>query len=129
MLDTVTTFPFTKKFKGVNEAWSKGPIIVRDDVWIGMNAIVLSGVEIGQGAVIAAGAVVTSNIPPYAIATGVPAKVIKHRFDSQTIDKLLQYDFGKMNREFVMKHLDCLTRPLAPGTLDGLHSLLREGNK
>ena len=129
MLDTVTTFPFTKKFKGVNEAWSKGPIIVRDDVWIGMNAIVLSGVEIGQGAVIAAGAVVTSNIPPYAIAAGVPAKVIKHRFDSQTIDKLLQYDFGKMNREFVMKHLDCLTRPLAPETLDGLHSLLREDNK
>ena len=129
MLDTVTTFPFTKKFKGVNEAWSKGPIIVRDDVWIGMNAIVLSGVEIGQGAVIAAGAVVTSDIPPYAIAAGVPAKVIKHRFDSQTIDKLLQYDFGKMNREFVMKHLDCLTRPLAPGTLDGLHSLLREDNK
>lgn len=94
-----------------------------------MNAFVLSGVEIGQGAVIAAGAVVTSNISPYAIAAGVSAKVIKHRFDSQTIDKLLQYDFGKMNRKFVMKHLDCLTGPLVPGTLDGLYSLLREDNK
>ena len=60
------------------ESISKGPIILEDDVWIGENCIILSGVKIGQGAVIAAGAIVTNDIPPYAIAGGVPAKVIKY---------------------------------------------------
>lgn len=127
-LDTVTTYPFTKKYKGVNEAWSKGPIIINDDVWLGTDALILSGVEIGQGAVIAAGAVVTQNIPPYAIAAGVPAKVIKYRFDQKTINRLLQYDFGKMDRKFVIEHIECLTKPLVPDTLDTLQELKRENN-
>ncbi len=54
-------------------------IIIGDDVWIGANSIILAGVEIGKGAIIAAGSVVTRNIPPYVIVGGVPAKVIKKR--------------------------------------------------
>lgn len=58
---------------------SKGDIVIEDDVWLGVGAIVLDGVTIGRGAVVAAGAVVTTSIPPFAIAAGVPARVIGHR--------------------------------------------------
>ena len=62
---------------------------IGNDVFIGANVIVLDGVTIADGAVIGAGAVVTKDIPPYAVAVGVPAKVIKYRFDDETIKRLL----------------------------------------
>ncbi|WP_430431169.1 CatB-related O-acetyltransferase [Priestia megaterium] len=65
-------------------------IEVGHDVWIGANAIVLDGVKIGTGAVIAAGAVVTKDVPPYAIVGGVPANIIKYRFSEETISKLIK---------------------------------------
>lgn len=55
------------------------PVVIGDDVWIGARSIILKGVHIGKGAVIAAGAVVTKDVPEYAIVGGVPAKVIKYR--------------------------------------------------
>ncbi|WP_107809577.1 CatB-related O-acetyltransferase [Elizabethkingia sp. YR214] len=64
---------------------SKGNIIIEDDVWIGSNVSILSGVKIGRGAVIGAGSVVTKDIPSYSIAAGNPCKVIKPRFDKETI--------------------------------------------
>ena len=73
---------------------------------------ILSGVHIGQGAVIAAGAVVTNDIPPYAIVGGVPAKVIKYRFDKQIIEELLKVDFSKLTKEMVLSHKDELYQPL-----------------
>ncbi len=63
---------------------------IGNDVFIGANVTVLDGVTIADGAVIGAGAVVTQDIPPYAIAVGVPAKVVKYRFDEATIQKLLE---------------------------------------
>lgn len=69
------------------------PVIIGHDVWIGARALVLDGVTIGNGAVIAAGAVVTQDVPPYAIVGGVPAKLIRYRFDTQTIDKLVSLDW------------------------------------
>lgn len=63
----------------VNQGYKFANIIVGDDVWIGTNAIILAGVNIGDGAVIGAGSVVTKNIPSMAIAVGVPCKVIKYR--------------------------------------------------
>jgi len=63
-------------------------IKIGHDVWIGMNAIVLDGVTVGNGAVIAAGAVVTKDVPSYAVVAGVPAKVIRYRFSDETIQKL-----------------------------------------
>ena len=64
--------------------------IVGNDVFIGANVTLLDGVNIGDGAIIGAGAVVTKDIPPYAIAVGVPAKVVKYRFEKDKIEKLLQ---------------------------------------
>ncbi len=69
---------------------SKGAIIVEHDVWIGTHCVVLSGVTIGTGAVIAANTVIAKDVPPYAIMGGNPAKVIKYRFDEATIIELLE---------------------------------------
>jgi virginiamycin A acetyltransferase len=66
----------------------KGQILVGNDVWIGDNVIMLGGVRIGDDAVVAAGAVVTKDVPPYAVVGGNPAKVIKYRFDKETIESL-----------------------------------------
>lgn len=67
----------------------KGPVIIGNDVWIGINAIISRGVTIGDGAIVGAGAVVTKDVAPYAIVGGAPAKHIKFRFDEDTINALL----------------------------------------
>ncbi len=107
--DSISTYPFKVRFMGDHiEAKSKGPILIFDDVWIGMNSIILSGLTINQGSVIAAGSVVTKDVPPYAIVGGNPAKVIKYRFDGKTIEKLLTLDFSKLNRKFITDNINRL---------------------
>ena len=64
------------------------PVFIGNDVWIGINAIIMDGVKIGDGAVIGSGAVVTKDVPPYAVVGGVPAKIIKYRFDENTIKRI-----------------------------------------
>lgn len=71
----------------------KGAIVIGNNVWIADNVVVLSGVTIGDGAVVGAGAVVTKNVPPYCIAVGVPAKVIKTRFCEKIIEQLLEINW------------------------------------
>ena len=66
------------------------PVVIGNDVWIGMNVVVMDGVTIGDGAVIGAGAIVTHDVPPYAVALGIPARVVKYRFDEETIRRLLR---------------------------------------
>ncbi|MED0654831.1 CatB-related O-acetyltransferase [Anoxybacillus geothermalis] len=72
---------------------SKNQTIIGNDVWIGAGAIVMSGVSIGDGAIIGAGSIVTKDVPPYAIAVGNPAKVIKMRFDKNQISFLEQFEY------------------------------------
>jgi len=76
-------------------------INIGNDVWIGANSIVVDGVQIGDGAIVAAGSVVTKEIPPYAIAGGVPAKVIKYRFEKEEIEKLLEIKWWEMDIEYL----------------------------
>ena len=88
------TFPFffdewELDVKNIRDAWdNKGDIIVGNDVWIGYEAVIMSGVKIGDGAIIGTRAVVTKHVPPYTIVGGVPAKPIRRRFDDATIEKL-----------------------------------------
>lgn len=109
----ISSFPFKVKVMGEQaEAFSKGDIIVDDDVWIGYGATIMSGVHIGQGAVIAAGAVVTKDVPPYAIVGGVSAKVIKYRFSPEIIEKLMNIDYSKLDKAIVEKNMDKLYEPM-----------------
>ena len=103
----ISTFPFRVKYGFSDyEALSKGDIVVDDDVWIGYGATILSGVHIGQGAIVAAGAVVAKDVPPYAVVGGVPAKVIKYRFGPEIIGELLKVDYSQLSDDMVRKHID-----------------------
>lgn len=75
-------------FSETNKIVERKKIEIGNDVWIGANCTILDGVTIGDGCVIAAGAIVTKDIPDYAIVGGVPAKIIKYRFDDKTISEL-----------------------------------------
>lgn len=77
--------------KEVATAWdNKGDIVVGNDVWIGYEAVILAGVKIGDGAVVAARSVVTRDVEPYTIVGGVPARPIRRRFDERTVARLLE---------------------------------------
>jgi acetyltransferase-like isoleucine patch superfamily enzyme len=76
-------------FRDKNYFEELGNVDIGNDVWIGANALVIDGISIGDGAIVAAGAMVTKNVPPYAIVGGVPAKIIKYRFERNIIDELL----------------------------------------
>lgn len=111
--NTFSTFPFRYFFSnGEQEATTKGPIIVEDDVWIGTNSMILSGVTIGKGAIVAAGSVVTHSVLPYSMVGGCPAKLIKMRFDPDIISNLLLLDYSKINIENLNCVLDKLSTPL-----------------
>lgn len=113
-VDCLSTFPYKAKVlhEQMSEAISKGNIIIDDDVWIGYGATIISGVHIGQGAVVAAGAVVTKDVPPYAIVGGVPAKVIKYRFSPELIQSLLKIDYNKLSKEQIRTHINDLYETL-----------------
>lgn len=72
-------------------------VVIGHDVWIGARCTILAGVKIGIGAVIGSGSVVTKDVPPYAIVGGVPAKVIKYRFDDETINRLLKSEWWTLS--------------------------------
>ncbi len=111
-LSTLSSFPFDAYYDTGKSslAPTKGPIVVGDDVWIGINSTILSGVTIGQGAVIGAGSVVAKDVPPYAIYAG--NRVVKYRFDEDTIRKLLKFDYSKLTGEEIIKNRDLLYKDI-----------------
>jgi len=78
---------------------SKGTIDIGHDVWIGTRALILSGVNIGSGAVVGAGSVVTKDVEPYSIVVGNPAKHIKYRFPKKIIERLLEIKWWNLDRD------------------------------
>ena len=98
----ITTFPCKVKFLGhAEEAETKGEIVVGSDVWIGYRSTILSGVTIGQGAVIGAGSLVSCDVPPYAIVGGNPLKVIGWRFSCDVIKEMVKLDWGKVKPDML----------------------------
>ena len=90
-LDKVSTYFMSRNLFGESlsaDVQSSGPIVIEEDVWVGSNSSILSGVTIGRGSVIGAGSVVTKDIPPYSIAVGNPACVVRKRFSDRIIAEL-----------------------------------------
>lgn len=113
--DWITTYPFP----ALSQFWPKsanitghpatnGDIKVGSDVWIGYGATIMSGVEIGHGAIIAAKALVAKDVPPYAIVGGNPAKVIRYRFDQDVISGLLKQAWWEWPHNMVEKNVESL---------------------
>lgn len=84
-------------------------VSVGNDVWIGQSVELMSGIRIGDGAVIGAGAVVTKDVPPYAIVVGVPAKIIRYRFDKEKIEKLLEIKVWDKDLKWIKNNANKLT--------------------
>ena len=119
-MDWFSDYPFMDKI--VDSYARKGDTVIEDGVWIGMRAIICAGVRLGEGCVVAAGAVVTKDVEPYAIVGGNPAKVIKKRFDDDTIRELLAmkiYDRPE-------SETDALRDVLCSGDLDALKRALKK---
>ena len=112
-LSSFSTYPFPIFFdewglekSDVAAAWDrKGDIVIGNDVWIGYEAVILAGVTIGDGAVIGARAVVTKDVPPYAIVGGVPARVIRSRFPEETVKALLRLKWWDWPAERIQEKL------------------------
>ena len=116
------TFPLFYEDWGLEKsdvatAWdNKGDIVIGNDVWIGYEAVIMAGVHIGNGAIIAARAVVTKDVPPYTIVGGVPARPIKTRFDEETIRKLETLKWWDWSAEKIRR---CLAY-IGKGDVNGL---------
>ena len=86
------------------DIYSKGSVTIGNDVWLGAQSVILSGVNIGNGCIIAANSVVTKDVPPYAIVAGVPAKIISYRFSPEIIEKLLELQWWNRSLDWLIKN-------------------------
>lgn len=113
-LDAISTYPFPIFGHGWESAFNvydlpvKGDILIGNDVWFGYDSLIMNGVTIGHGAIIAARAVVVKDVPPYSIVAGNPAKLVKKRFDDTTTQRLLQIAWWDWDIEKINKHLDVI---------------------
>lgn len=110
----VANYPFAAVFEENvdRDTRSKGNVNIGNDVWLGANVTILSGVRIGDGAVVAAGAVVTNSVPPYAIVAGIPARIIKYRFKPEIIDGLLMLAWWNWPPEKIRKYMELFYLPV-----------------
>lgn len=118
-IDHVSTHPaFYSATQPVAKTYCKQDIFspfqktrIGHDVWIGRNALIKDGVTIGNGAVVAAGAVVTHDVPDYSVVAGVPAQVIKYRFDEETRHKLIEIRWWDMPEHWLQEHAPLFSHP------------------
>jgi acetyltransferase-like isoleucine patch superfamily enzyme len=114
-IDWVTTYPFnvfhaaSRHIQG--HPHTKGFVTIGNDVWCGTDALILSGVTIGDGAVIGARTVVTRDVPPYAVVCGSPARVVKYRFSPEVIDRLLQVRWWNWDEAAIERAIPDLLQP------------------
>jgi virginiamycin A acetyltransferase len=126
----VSTFPFAifggtwaeRTVDLIYDLPSRGDTVVGNDVWIGYRAMVMPGVRIGDGAIVAAGTVVSKDVPPYGIVAGNPARLVRRRFDEADIDRLLRAAWWDWPVELVTEH----ARAIMVGTPAEIERVARE---
>jgi len=125
--DWVTTYPFSDFVDEWPEAKhmvghpaSKGDVVIGNDVWIGVGAVIMSGVTIGDGAAIAARAVVTRDVEPYCIVGGNPSRLIRKRFDDETIRALLEIRWWDWPVDRIKENMAILMSNNVSGILSNL---------
>ncbi|HHO77101.1 MAG TPA: CatB-related O-acetyltransferase [Deltaproteobacteria bacterium] len=127
--DWVTTYPFNIVWKAGNmikgHPRTKGDVVIGNDVWVGTESIILSGVTIGDGAVVAARSVVTKDIPPYTIAGGNPARPIRKRFDDDIIQRLLSIRWWDWDEAMIESYLPMLLNSDIRAFLDAAETMSR----
>lgn len=115
IFNNVITFPYK----------TKGNVIIGNDVWIGHSSIIMNGITIGDGAVVATNSHVIKDVPPYAVVGGNPAKVLKYRFEKEIIDKFLELKWWDLSDEEINKILPELQQPPTLETFDKIDKLLK----
>lgn len=116
-LNYISTSPvFTQKINALQECWIKEDVFehkskeervyLGNDIWVGSHVLINGGVHVGDGACIAAGAIVVKDVPPYAIVGGVPAKVIRYRFSHEVVEELLRLKWWDMDEAFLKQHIE-----------------------
>ena len=118
----MTTYPYVQKYfeRDKYAAFSKGPIIVEDDVWIGRGSTILSGVTVGKGAVIGAESVVVHDVPPYAIVAGNPARFIRYRFDTEIVERLKSLDYSSIELEDIRSNFNIFEEKINSSNIDNI---------
>ncbi len=106
-----------------NFSESRGPVVIGSNVTLSSKSLILSGVTIGNGAVIGANSVVTKDIPAFAIAAGSPAKVIRMRFDDKTIEALEKIRWWDMQPQAILKYFDTINKIPDPAALETLQEI------
>lgn len=126
----LTTYPLKVKILNYEtEATTRGKIIVEDEVWIGYRAIIMSGVTLSKGSIVAAGSVVTKDVPPYAIVGGNPARIIKYRFSSYVISKLLKFNLDDVIENITHDNIKLFYSYINDDNVDEmLNSMLQKKN-
>lgn len=119
----ISTYPFEVFGKSWSNTLSndlnKGDTVIGNDVWIGNSATIMPGVKIGHGAIIGTNTLVTKDVAPYTIVGGNPGKLIRNRFDQQTIDFLLELAWWDWPIERITKHV----KDISSGNLETLRAL------
>lgn len=117
----VSTYPFPPGMDG-RQPKSKGDVTIGNDVWVGYTAMILSGVTIGDGAVIGCGAVVTKDVPAYGIVAGNPARLIRYRFDAATIARLIATQWWKLTPAQLTPYMPLLCSPNVEAFLQAMEA-------
>lgn len=118
-INNISTSPlFTEKTNATGHSWVKTSSVipfkevkVGNDVWIGNRVIIMGGITVGDGAVIGAGSIITKDVPPFAVYAGVPGKLIKYRFDVETIKVLLDLKWWDLPEMIIKNNIDFFKNP------------------